>query len=187
MVQWKMGVSPIVVTFFQNQPFLTYMIMGGMGERVVACDPTSAVLEALERMAPVAAMDVSSLVVRGTQHDSAMGCMNDECMCKFLKSCLYWIYITFRDGNFWGGRSHDGFPEADAYERYSQLHVVITGTPNKNHLIPTNPSLPSPEARLDVFAAPAAWGAWSRDVFVAVDGQVHIIIAGIMPTYINLL
>jgi len=33
-----MGVSPTVVTF-QNQPFSTYMIIGGMGERVVACDP----------------------------------------------------------------------------------------------------------------------------------------------------
>lgn len=79
-----MGVSPTVVTVtFQNQPFSTYMIMGGMGERVVACDPASAVLsrrlEALERMAPVAAMDVSSLVVRGTQDDSA------ECGCVYLE------------------------------------------------------------------------------------------------------
>jgi len=35
--------------------------------------------EALERMAPVAAMDVSSLVVWGTQDDSA------ECGCVYLE------------------------------------------------------------------------------------------------------
>ena len=58
-----------------------------MGERVVACHPASTVLslwtalrlEALERMAPVAAMDVSSLVVRRTQDDSA------ECGCVYLE------------------------------------------------------------------------------------------------------